>query len=171
MPSTIDINCDLGEETGVETAIMPYISSANIACGAHAGNEDTIRSTIQLAKEHQVVVGAHPSYPDRKNFGRVVMPIGLQPLINSVVAQIKTVTEIAMQEQFAIGHIKLHGALYNEAAKNKILAEGLVQAITTPQPVVGTVWTFRKRARKSILSPRAGVLSRGLYRPQLSRRW
>jgi len=135
MPSTIDINCDLGEETGVETAIMPYISSANIACGAHAGNEDTIRSTIQLAKEHQVVVGAHPSYPDRKNFGRVVMPIGLQPLINSVVAQIKTVTEIAMQEQYAIGHIKLHGALYNEAAKNKILADGLVQAITILNPL------------------------------------
>jgi UPF0271 protein len=134
MPSTIDINCDLGEETGVETAIMPHISSANIACGAHAGNEDTIRSTIQLAKEHQVVVGAHPSYPDRKNFGRVVMPIGLQPLINSVIAQIKTVTEIAMQEQYAIGHIKLHGALYNEAAKNKLLAEALVKTIASLNP-------------------------------------
>ncbi|MFM8711320.1 MAG: 5-oxoprolinase subunit PxpA [Sphingomonadales bacterium] len=135
MPSTIDINSDLGEETGVEAAIMPSISSANIACGAHAGNEDTIRSTIQLAKEHQVVVGAHPSYPDRKNFGRVVMPIGLQPLINSVVAQITLVSDIATQEHYTIGHIKLHGALYNEAAKNKILAEALVQTITSLNPL------------------------------------
>jgi UPF0271 protein len=131
MRSTIDINCDLGEETGVEAAIMPFITSANIACGAHAGNEATIRSTIRLAKEQQVVIGAHPSYPDRNNFGRIVMSIDLRTLTRSVAEQIKLVSDIANKEQYPIGHIKFHGALYNEAAKNKTLAEALVQTITS----------------------------------------
>jgi UPF0271 protein len=125
----IDINCDLGEGVGIEANIMPYISSANIACAEHAGDERTIQTTIQLAKEFNVAIGAHPSYPDRENFGRVVMPIDLQTLTQSVVKQIYKVSEIAKQENYPIGHIKFHGALYNEAAKNKLLAEELVKTI------------------------------------------
>jgi UPF0271 protein len=131
MQPSIDINCDLGEETGVEAAIMPFITTANIACGAHAGNTKTIQSTIELAKKYHVTIGAHPSYPDRENFGRVVMPIDLQTLTQSVVEQIYKVSEIAKQENYPIGHIKFHGALYNEAAKNKLLAEELVKTIAS----------------------------------------
>jgi len=135
MRSTIDVNCDLGEDTGIEMAVMPYISSANIACGAHAGNQDSIQSTIRLAKAQQVVIGAHPSYPDRKHFGRVVMPIDLPTLMNSVTEQIKRVSDIANQEQYPLGHIKLHGALYNEAAKNKLLAEAMVKIVIALNPL------------------------------------
>lgn len=76
MRSHIDLNCDLGEGAGIEAAILPYVSTINIACGAHAGDKALIRNTIRLAKEQQVAIGAHPSYPDRENFGRVVMSMG-----------------------------------------------------------------------------------------------
>jgi UPF0271 protein len=129
MQPSIDINCDLGEETGIEAAIMPFITTANIACGAHAGNTKTIQSTIELAKKYHVAIGAHPSYPDRENFGRLVMPIDHSTLTRSIVEQINLVATIANQANYPIGHIKFHGALYNEAAKNKLLAEELVKTI------------------------------------------
>lgn len=134
MQTSIDINCDLGEETGIEAAIMPFITTANIACGAHAGNTKTIQSTIELAKKYRVAIGAHPSYPDRKNFGRRVIPIDLSTLTHSIVEQINLVATIANQADYPIGHIKFHGALYNEAAKNKLLAEELVKTIASLNP-------------------------------------
>ena len=88
MRSHIDLNCDLGEGVGIEAAILPYVSTINIACGAHAGDEALIRNTIQLAKEQQVAIGAHPSYPDRENFGRAVLPIAAEDLQRSVRQQI-----------------------------------------------------------------------------------
>jgi len=131
MQPSIDINCDLGEETGVEATIMPFITTANIACGAHAGNTKTIQSTIQLAKKYHLAIGAHPSYPDRENFGRLVIPIDQPTLTRSIVEQINLVATIANQADYPIGHIKFHGALYNEAAKNKLLAEELVRTIAS----------------------------------------
>lgn len=138
MLSSIDINCDLGEDIGIEAAIMPYITSANIACAAHAGNDATILSTIQLAKANKVAIGAHPSYPDRKNFGRVVMSIDLPTLLLSIKEQINKVAAMAKQEDYPIGHIKFHGALYNEAAKNKTLADKLVKTIAA----INTSWVL-----------------------------
>lgn len=129
MRSSIDINCDAGEGFDIEAAIMPYISSVNIACGGHAGNEHTIRSTIRIAKTHNVTIGAHPSYPDTKNFGRTVLAIDSNTLLQSIAEQIELIETIAAEEHYLIGHVKLHGALYNEAAKNKTLANSLVTMI------------------------------------------
>lgn len=136
MRSHIDLNCDLGEGVGIEAAILPYVSTINIACGAHAGDEALIRNTIQLAKEQQVAIGAHPSYPDRENFGRAVLPIAAEDLQQSVRQQINLVRGIAFEEHYPITHIKLHGALYNQAAKEDALATLLVETIVAIDPLL-----------------------------------
>jgi len=136
MRSHIDLNCDLGEGVGIEAAILPYVSTINIACGAHAGDEALIRNTIRLAKAQQVAIGAHPSYPDRENFGRAVLPITAEDLQRSVRQQIDLVRNIAFKEQYPITHIKLHGALYNQAAKEDALATLLVETIVAIDPLL-----------------------------------
>jgi UPF0271 protein len=136
MRSHIDLNCDLGEGVGIEAAILPYVSTINIACGAHAGDEALIRNTIRLAKEQQVAIGAHPSYPDRENFGRTVLPITAEDLQRSVRQQIDLVRGIAFEEHYPITHIKLHGALYNHAAKEDALATLLVETIAAIDPLL-----------------------------------
>lgn len=136
MRSHIDLNCDLGEGVGIEAAILPYVSTINIACGAHAGDEALIRNTIRLAKEQQVAIGAHPSYPDRENFGRTVLPITAEDLQRSVRQQIDLVRGIAFEEHYPITHIKLHGALYNQAAKEDALATLLVETIAAIDPLL-----------------------------------
>ena len=110
---TIDINCDLGEEIGNEAQLMPFLSSCNIACGGHAGNDEIIREVIKLAKEHKVRVGAHPSFPDRKNFGRKEMEISEPDLKNSLIEQIGLVKKECLDNGILMNHIKPHGALYN----------------------------------------------------------
>lgn len=136
MRSHIDLNCDLGEGAGIEAAILPYVSTINIACGAHAGDKALIRNTIRLAKEQQVAIGAHPSYPDRENFGRVVMSIGEKELQRSVREQIELVRNIAFEEQYPITHVKLHGALYNQAAKEDALAALMIETIAAIDPLL-----------------------------------
>ncbi len=136
MRSHIDLNCDLGEGVGIEAAILPYVSTISIACGAHAGDEALIRNTIRLAKEQQVAIGAHPSYPDRENFGRTVLPITAEDLQRSVRQQIDLVRGIAFEEHYPITHIKLHGALYNQAAKEDALATLLVETIAAIDPLL-----------------------------------
>ncbi len=131
MELAFDINCDLGEEKNVEAAIMPLIQSANIACGAHAGNEELIRHCIRLAKKHQVKIGIHPSYPDRENFGRVVMDIAESDLLKSLKEQINLFVKIVDEESAKIHHLKLHGALYNEAAKNEKLSKEILEMLAT----------------------------------------
>jgi len=122
---TIDFNCDLGEGFGNEGAIMPFISSCNIACGGHAGDRQSMKNTLILAKEHGVKAGAHPSYPDRENFGRKIIPIPNAALRQSLVRQIKTLKRIAAGLQIPLQHIKFHGALYHQAAHDPETA-GLV---------------------------------------------
>jgi UPF0271 protein len=111
-----DINCDLGEGLPNDAALMPYLGSCNIACGGHAGNENTIRETIRLAKLHQVKIGAHPSYPDPLNFGRIKMEISLDSLRKSLITQLSLFKNISKEEITDIHHIKPHGALYNFSA-------------------------------------------------------
>ena len=111
-----DINCDLGEGLPNGALLMPYLGSCNIACGGHAGNESSIRETIRLAKLHQVKIGAHPSYPDLKNFGRVKMDISMESLKKSLMAQLSLFQDISKEENVNIHHIKPHGALYNFSA-------------------------------------------------------
>ncbi len=134
MKKSIDLNCDLGEWKTSEGAsrdesIMPFISSCNIACGGHIGNEESMRSTIRLAERFGVKIGIHPSYPDKKNFGRVVMDISTEELEESLLTQISTFKKYLDKEGAMLHHIKPHGALYNQAAKDQRIAEIVISVI------------------------------------------
>ncbi|MGO4911103.1 5-oxoprolinase subunit PxpA [Leeuwenhoekiella sp. W20_SRS_FM14] len=132
----IDINCDLGEGIGNEAALMPYISSCNLACGAHAGDVETINRVVALAKKHKVGVGAHPSFPDRANFGRTIMPISFEELGISLRKQIDKVAISCKEQDVALHHIKTHGALYNLCAKDKRYAELVTDLIEELYPSI-----------------------------------
>jgi UPF0271 protein len=125
----IDINADVGEGIGNESKLMPYLSSCNIACGEHAGDDSTIREAIKLAKKHNVKVGAHPSFPDRANFGRVIMEMSNAELYASLLGQILVLKYMAEAYDIPLNHIKPHGALYNLAAKDKDTATLIVEVI------------------------------------------
>ncbi|MBT8309947.1 MAG: 5-oxoprolinase subunit PxpA [Flavobacteriaceae bacterium] len=126
---TIDINCDVGEGIGNEESLMPYISSCNIACGGHAGNEKTMQETVKLAIKHKVKIGAHPSYPDRKNFGREEMEISCAALFRSMEDQISRLLKVLKKENGQLHHVKPHGALYNKAARNEKTARTIVEVM------------------------------------------
>jgi len=134
MKQWVDLNCDLGEGCNSDAAIMPFISSANIACGYHAGDENTIRATLMLAKQYHVSVGAHPSYPDRENFGRKEMDLPLQEIKSMVITQIELVKKLAEKVGLHLHHVKPHGALYNKAAKDKQLAVVIAEAVKEVDP-------------------------------------
>lgn len=126
---TIDLNCDVGEGIDNEKQLMPLISSCNIACGAHAGSIQIIDDTIQLAIENNVKIGAHPSYPDRENFGRVQLEMSADALQQSIEEQLKVMLQRLTLAKAPLHHIKAHGALYNVSAKNEQIAKVLVRAI------------------------------------------
>ena len=125
----IDINCDLGEGIGNEAELMQYLSSCNIACGGHAGDEQTMRQVARLANTHNVKIGAHPSFPDREHFGRIVMHMPLETLRASLIEQIETFQQILKEEGLQLHHIKPHGALYNLAAKDAETAKVIVEVV------------------------------------------
>ncbi|RKN81304.1 5-oxoprolinase subunit PxpA [Ulvibacterium marinum] len=125
----IDINCDVGESMGNEEELFPFISSCNIACGGHAGNRQTMAEIVRLARQFEVKIGAHPSYPDKKNFGRISMDISNNLLIESIQEQIKSLTAILKMEKLDLHHVKLHGALYNDVAKNSNLAQTVLASL------------------------------------------
>src|SRR5258705_7050411 len=118
----IDINSDLGEGAGHDAEIMPLITSANVACGGHAGDERTMRTTVELARRHGVAIGAHPGYPDRANFGRLVLRMDPLALIESIAGQIRALTEIANAMGASVRHVKAHGAMYNQADRDTAVA-------------------------------------------------
>lgn len=130
----VDLNCDLGEGAGHDAELMPLITSANIACGAHAGDEATMRATVELAKKHGVAIGAHPGFADRINFGRREMSVTPLEVGELVLEQIQVLQEIAVKAGTFVRHVKLHGALYNMASRDRVLAEA----------VVGAVWVTEK---------------------------
>jgi UPF0271 protein len=130
---TIDLNCDMGEsygawKMGADADVMPYISSANIACGFHGGDPATIRQTVRLAVEHGVAIGAHPSLPDLQGFGRRVMKISPQDMYDLVVYQAGAVEAFARAAGARLHHVKCHGALYNMAANDAALSEAMARA-------------------------------------------
>lgn len=125
----LDINADLGEQAGNDAGIMPYISSCNIACGGHAGDVDSIRFTVDLARTQHVKIGAHPAYPDRINFGRKHMEITKEKLSESLLCQIEQIQSYLIGLGEPLHHIKLHGALYNEAAVDSNLASLIVDLL------------------------------------------
>ncbi|MGB5497486.1 MAG: 5-oxoprolinase subunit PxpA [Maribacter sp.] len=132
----IDINCDVGEGVGNEAELFPLISSCNIACGGHAGNNRTMTQVVKLAKQYGVRIGAHPSYPDKENFGRFSMEIGSTELSNSIRTQILALKTILKKEKVTLHHIKPHGALYNDLAKNEVLADIFLKTIASDRESV-----------------------------------
>ena len=115
----IDLNADVGEGPG-EEALYAHITSANIACGGHAGNEDTMREAVRLAVRHGVAIGAHPSYPDREGFGRVTMNLSREALSKTIAAQIDALVQAASAHGARVTHVKPHGALYGDASRRDV---------------------------------------------------
>ena len=130
----VDLNCDLGEGAGHDAELMPLITSANIACGAHAGDEATMRATVALAKKHGVAIGAHPGFADRANFGRVERPVSPGEVHGLVHDQVLQMQLIARGAGARLVHVKLHGALYNMAAREPALARAVVDAVYEVDP-------------------------------------
>jgi 5-oxoprolinase (ATP-hydrolysing) subunit A len=130
----IDLNCDLGElpeaiADGSQEALLRSITSVNIACGGHAGDERTMRTTIEQALRAGVAVGAHPGYPDRENFGRLELKMPPEAVADSVCEQILALAKIAEECGARIVHVKPHGALYNQAVKNRELATAIAKGV------------------------------------------
>lgn len=125
----VDLNCDMGEGLPNDAAIMPWISSANIACGGHAGDKDTIKKTIACALEHGVQVGAHPGYADRANFGRIELSLPDIEIQDLLKRQISVLQEEADRLGVQVQHIKPHGALYNQSARDERLAAVIAETI------------------------------------------
>src|SRR5260221_4124724 len=118
---SIDLNCDMGEGMGSDAAVFPFISSANIACGGHAGNDDTMRRTVELAMQQGVAVGAHRSYPDSANFGRIDIlgaGVSLEELPDIISGQLHRLQVVCREFGVRLRHVKPHGALYNRAARD-----------------------------------------------------
>jgi 5-oxoprolinase (ATP-hydrolysing) subunit A len=126
---TADINCDMGEGIGNDEQIMPFISSASIACGYHAGDENIMRQTIDCCIKYNVAIGAHPSFLDKENFGRSEMNLPANEVYQLVAAQIKILSGIAKENGAKLHHVKPHGALYNMAAKYQFIAAAIAKAV------------------------------------------
>jgi 5-oxoprolinase (ATP-hydrolysing) subunit A len=137
--SVIDINCDMGESfgayrLGTDEEILKYVTSANIACGFHAGDPATMRKTVKLALEHGVGIGVHPGLPDLAGFGRRNIDISPQEAYEMVLYQIGSLWAFVKAEGGTIQHVKPHGALYNMAAVNRELSEAIAEAVYKVNP-------------------------------------
>jgi UPF0271 protein len=125
----VDLNADVGEGVGDDAGLMPYLSSANIACGYHAGNAAVMRHVIAFARRHQVAVGAHPGFQDRKGFGRRELTMTAAEVEGLVSRQIHTLAEAATEKGVRVTHVKPHGALYNMAARDAGLAAAIARSV------------------------------------------
>jgi UPF0271 protein len=127
----IDLNCDLGEGAGHDAALMPLITSASIACGAHAGDIATMRATVALAQQHGTAIGAHPGFADREHFGRrelALPPAEVQALVRGQIELLRAIAPVR--------HVKPHGALYNMAARDAALAAAIASAVHEIDPAL-----------------------------------
>ncbi|MBE5252589.1 5-oxoprolinase subunit PxpA [Mixta mediterraneensis] len=125
----IDLNADLGEGSSSDRALLQWVSSANIACGFHAGDAQTMLQSVRWAKEFGVAIGAHPSFPDRENFGRTAMQLPPETLYAQMIYQIGALKILTESEGEKLIHVKPHGMLYNQAAAEPALADAIAQAI------------------------------------------
>jgi UPF0271 protein len=130
----IDLNCDMGElpeaiADGTQEALMPSFTSINIACGGHAGDEQTMKTTIEQARRWKLAIGAHPGYPDRANFGRLELNLSPEAVSDSVCQQLQALAEVAAQCGVRLTHVKPHGALYNQAVHSRQLAEAIANGV------------------------------------------
>ena len=132
--TTIDLNADLGEGVGDDEAMLELVTSASIACGGHAGSAETIRRMLERCRDHGVRAGAHPSYPDTKNFGRLRLVMPLDQLIGHLRSQLLLIRTLADQIEVPVTYVKLHGALANQAAEELPLAVGVFGALQAMDP-------------------------------------
>lgn len=148
----IDLNADLGEGMASDEAMMPFLSSCNIASGGHVGDSVSMRFALRLAKVHGVSAGVHPSYPDPEQFGRQTLEIAAEDLQHSIRQQIETLATIAGEEGVALTHVKPHGALYNDIARDRTLAEVIVSVVPKGMALVGLAGSL-----VSEVAERAGI--------------
>jgi len=130
----LDLNCDMGElpeaiADGTQEALMPSLTSVNVACGGHAGDEQTMKTTIEQALRWNLAIGAHPGYPDRANFGRVELNLSEEAVAKFVFEQVQTLAQAAARCGTRLTHVKPHGALYNQAARNRELAAAISNGV------------------------------------------
>ena len=140
----IDLNCDLGEATGDDAIahdrrMMEYVTSVNVACGAHAGDPDTMRATVRSARAAGVCVGAHPGFADREGFGRRDVELTSEGIENLLLAQIGALAAIAGVEGMRLSHVKPHGALYNMAVRDRRVADAIARAVAAFDPALPLV--------------------------------
>lgn len=129
---TIDLNADMGEGMDNDASLVSWISSANIACGGHAGDKGSMKKTVELAISHHVAIGAHPSYPDRENFGRTDLlgtTVSMNDIHSIIVEQVQSLVEVCNEFNVRVTHVKPHGALYNRSARDPDLALAILEAI------------------------------------------
>jgi UPF0271 protein len=124
----IDLNCDLGEGVGDETAILPWLTSASVACGLHAGGPSVMRQTVEAAARAGVAVGAHPSYPDRAGFGRHAMELAPEAIHDLVLFQLGALAAFVRRARLRLQHVKAHGALYHAANQRPEVADAFAEA-------------------------------------------
>lgn len=150
---TLDLNADLGEGCGDDAAMLDIVTSANVACGGHAGDHDTMRDTLHLARERGIVVGAHPSYPDREGFGRRNLGSTPAEVEHFIGAQIADLLAAASKVGTTVSYVKPHGALANVAAAEVGIARAILQAVRAVDPALailaisGTVLEVEARAQ------------------------
>jgi 5-oxoprolinase (ATP-hydrolysing) subunit A len=125
----IDINCDIGEGFGNEELLVPFMSSANIACGFHAGDENEMKRVVALCLLHDIAIGAHPSFPGKENFGRTVMNLTNGKIYWLIKEQLNLLNKIVLDAGGRMHHVKPHGAMYNMAAKDAQLAKVIAEAV------------------------------------------
>jgi UPF0271 protein len=138
---SIDLNCDLGESfgryiLGEDAAMMALISSANVACGAHAGDPEVMAKTVALAKQNGVALGAHPGYPDLQGFGRREMALSGEEVTYTILYQLGALSGFARAAGIPLVHVKPHGALYNRAARDPMVAEAVARAVKQFDPAL-----------------------------------
>lgn len=156
MSLAVDLNADLGEGAGHDEQLLTLVTSANIACGMHAGNPTMMRETLLAAKERGVAVGSHPGFDDRANFGRREMSLKWDELFALVVYQLGAFQALAHSLDLPLQHVKPHGALYNMAARDERIADAVVQAVKRVSPAL------------IIFAPAASALSRAAEASELS---
>ena len=137
----IDINCDMGElnelmDDGTYESLMDHVTSINVACGGHAGDDAMMNTMVKLAKDKKINVGAHPSYPDKENFGRYEIDISISSLKDSISTQIINLMDITNKNGSELSHVKPHGALYNKAAEDEGLAMLIGEVVKSINPLL-----------------------------------
>jgi len=130
----IDLNCDMGEvpiaiSDGTQESLMPFLTSVNVACGGHAGDFGTMKATVEQALRWHLAVGAHPGYPDRANFGRLELKLPTETVRDSVFEQVLALGDVAASCGAELTHVKPHGALYNQAVRNPVLAQAIADGV------------------------------------------